>query len=927
MSMGEMSAAREQIPIVSTSRNFATLLMSMGGSRGLLLVLCATVIWGFQPYFMRGEILKLLHAGEPLFIVLRYSFASIFLLLLLAPLYLRNRTRSPEKGVSSEARASLTWLLRAALMGLFMYISRFSEVRSYGEGGQYTAFGIVFSIFFVLLWDWKKWAFHELNRRLRKAGAVKIAKHLDEVSAPLQSPAELMSWFIQSLLVLMAGLLFVYAQEGRLPAGGAIVTSIMWALFSSLMLSLFYDLAIRPAAASSGLSAKVVATIHTQVLVGISGLFFAIPHWILSSGDVPKMFNDLMEVWAVIQSWSVTDRLLYFAGYIGGVTCIAYILESVGLITHDRNHRFGDWRITGREWASIATMIDPLVSVLIVVPILALPSAESDRTWFWLAGAGVLGVGIQSFLRLWLAKSGQMRGRALGALNAPVSEGIIALSQTLRWLSRLMLFRLESTATFDAFVAEQNEEWLGPSHNSNLARVLLRSHLFTHRGQLAVDCIRVQNGRELFDPQDAEGDYLWKRYADYLTSGTDSRLVVADEIQKILVSEITMYPEKSIPHNLIEVKSGIEALIKSHEHDLGIAHVYGIVGDESDSSSITADKHLLWVREAGSQSKRTTATERALHWQTVLSPEEYRRLAAIGPITTYHHRGYRFNEQDIIIGPALPESVSVDESSIVLVQAELIREHVRTRKNLPEWLASRDGKACPIVVWSEADTRWLVQNLLYGSTMITKKGLPMLSELGRDTALRVGEYGFTHAVHASIERWLRTPDIVVISDDSTIRDSVWRHLAPATMGLRCRFTAPESIEAAIDVLGNVSFPLVLFSPTLDLWETHLDGVKFLSPYLDACDPYLLRPDIRLLGTPDWPLAREVTISEEQLARVLAGHLGTIPDKDESHKYSATSLIVDHLQEQLYELNQEIESGAVKRHCYGLFFALGARRST
>jgi hypothetical protein len=906
----------------------------MGFSRGLILVALAILVWSFQPYFLDDHVLALKNlAGEPMFVVLRYFFATALFGVLLFAGRLRRRPRS-FAGVKPERSHNKTrWLVYALVMGGLMYFSRLFELLSYGPHNEFAAFGMVFSIFFVLLWDWKGWVVSWARVRLSQSRTGALYNVAGIFSRTLSSEAELLSWAVQAVLVFVAGLFFLSAESGSLPFSASDATgahgsrqlgySLLWVFASSLCLSLFYDLMIVAGSDENDETSKVRRTAKIHALVGLTACICAVPHLLLSA---PGLRQSAATAFAVITHWDLAANLKYFAGYVVGVTCVGYLFENLGLNFHDTNHRFGSWRITGREWASITATLDPLLSVAVVVPFFRAAGEAKEPIWFAVAALAIAAVTLQAFLLLWSAKKEIMRSRAVFIMSARTSSVPDCDRVVLTWLSRLALFRAESVSSMEVVAAQ---EYLGEREHESLRTVLLRSRRFVHTGNLSVTILSLRRGRLLFGRGDAEGYALWQMYVRWLVAGTQSQIVELSDVIHVAAGDAQWSASaRETPISMLARK--LQEIGDDTAADLMAVCVSGPAVPERPVTERGVERTRKLACFAQRNTNRNIDSDLDNLWSMLLSTSEHGRLSAVRRISAYDGGGFAMSIEGVQLVECLPEEWSGDGYDDVLVEGSLLLSLIRSGERLPAWVPLLPSDCRNVVIWSRSDVDLTLIRALSGSADGRVEALPAIANVTSVDESKIGGAAFIRAIKMAAARSRLRLEVIVVTDDEHFDDDMTKYVHFSAVGVAVEITYPKSRSALEDAYRRRRFPLVFFVPTLDKWEEAadaqrtMDALPLMQPYFDRCDPYMIeRTSVAFGADKGWPLRRSVRCNLEDVSAVVAGHLGLSPTVGPCSTFVNASAVVENLQSEFDLLNVEIETGRYRRHCYGLFEALGA----
>lgn len=501
--------------------SFRKIIARMGFNKYLGFVLITSCAWSLQPWFLSGQVLELKTHSESLFLVARYVLAiSIFLLL---AVFVTTRKGPSNGSVGDFAKGIFENKLIGTViaMGVFMFLSRFLELKAYGDSNNHAFFGMIFSILIVVFWDFKKWIFYYIFKK--KSGSV--GKYIiTNLSEKLESPIDLISWAIQSILVLLTALLFIYGNEGYLPdLNGDLATSFLYALESSFFLSLFYDF-ISPIEeyASRKSKSSFDDVFFIQLFAGIMLLATAIIWWLVeagvSSSGISISFNVVIQI---IYNWSMYSLLLFTVGYVLIVTVVGYFVEHISLNLYDDRHAYGNWKIKGREWASITATFDPFLSVALVIPTLTYFGVQlgdqppKELYWVILSSFGIAGVALPLFMRVWSQKLEALRTKSFVTISTDLSSNN-NFTDRFKWLSRIILFKKAPLPELSI----ESKEFLN-IFSKDGEKALLHIIRFHSQNSFGFNASKlylftIHGGGYLFDQDNQEGLLLWDMFKENL---------------------------------------------------------------------------------------------------------------------------------------------------------------------------------------------------------------------------------------------------------------------------------------------------------------------------------------------------------------------------------------------------------------------------
>ncbi len=447
---------------------FLKLLLEIGFNRWLFFMILTSFCWAWQPFFLKvssgGD---LINAYPSFFLIIRFLCTSI---ILLTAGYLVLRVFGAQVKIIELFRTIFREKLfvTSFFMGVFMVLARYFEFTSY-VNSKYLVEGSIFSIFLVGVWDFKGWIIYRLTYKYKnKIFISTIYRHF---AVQLQSIGDLMSWFINTILIIFTTCLFLYGRSGKLPftqdPGGAILTDIYtcigWATVSSIFMSFFYDLLVPLSNAAeipsennnektrkAVLLKKAQEVFNVQVVVSLSALMVSV-FLIAILPNERENFGNALTLY-LTNDWKWVDFFALFIGYIVGVTVIGYFAEHIFLTLYDvdKQLKYGEFRIKGREWASITATFDPFFGLTIVALLTFKLGYSEDivysRLWICVSGLGVVTMILLGFYKLWSKKKEMIRSRAVQSAYLELEDTDMSKASllNLEWPIRLLFFKGEN---------------------------------------------------------------------------------------------------------------------------------------------------------------------------------------------------------------------------------------------------------------------------------------------------------------------------------------------------------------------------------------------------------------------------------------------------------------------------------------------------
>ena len=391
------------------------------------------------------------------------------------------------------------------------------------------------------------------------------------------SPIDLISWAIQSILVLLTSLLFVYGIEGKLPElSGAVARSFCLALLSSLFLSLFYDFIVPIGTVASKQSKSAFEDVFLlQLFAGTMLLFSGICWWlgemiwgVFNGAPVPDQLG-LAGAVQILSQWTAYSYFLFVVGYVLIVTVVGYFAEHICLNLYDIKHRYRSWRIKGREWASITATFDPFLSVAVVIPLLSWFDVKlgegppKELGWVVLSGAGILGVGLLLFMRVWTQKLEGLRTKAFATVSSWTFGAGRFVVQFI-WMARTILFKRSPLPALK--LAEVQLGDVFGTQDLEALHYILRFHGRNAFGfdRPKIYVYSIEGGGYLFDADNQEGMLLWAKFGADL----ESKLVRIYSVRDLhgMFEDLVIRPDGAIGDGIKELKAKI-ADIKKRESD------------------------------------------------------------------------------------------------------------------------------------------------------------------------------------------------------------------------------------------------------------------------------------------------------------------------------------------------------------------------
>jgi hypothetical protein len=425
------------------SASFFQILYAIALSRSLLWMVLACVIWGFFP-IIYGSFNKVPTNYPNIFLIVRYGVA-LSGFMVVSFLWKSPKTRAKQRGV--------LWHWPWVAMGLFLFAGRRLEMAAYGDDVQ-TEFAIIFSVYFVLVCDCKRWAVPLVLDwsawLLAKAtggwidldsGGDLFKRRFHMFFSDMPEPDEVLSWIIQTILVVSSGLVLLYIKyiqmETTKPTFAVFWRPVVLCLLAALMLRCFFDLMGHLGQREEDDDADLgwAFVVRNQLRVAFVVTICSIAWW----GLFPRPEETWPKWWQEVFVWDWYVWLLFLV-----IVCLlgtvgAYLFENLGLQGHDASlAKNMEWRVKGSDWLLVTANLDPLIGALLI-GLLTLGRKEAEgQVPLLLVSAGLIGgVAMLEILKLWLRKRHEMR---IYALDAALDKTVEDSKETARILTYLMLF-------------------------------------------------------------------------------------------------------------------------------------------------------------------------------------------------------------------------------------------------------------------------------------------------------------------------------------------------------------------------------------------------------------------------------------------------------------------------------------------------------
>jgi hypothetical protein len=945
---------------------FLRLFAKIGVNRYLWMVLIASFIWAMQAVFLDGAAKAYITASLPLFIFLRYSFAFPMLVMTLLLLWLTQRRQAKRRGDPASPPAPMPTprdlrklLPGALLMGGFMFSSRMLEALSYGPEKRTVLFGSVFSIFLVLLWDFKKWVIYRLTRAHRHNRFVayihaNFAKRCESVE-------ELLTWLVMSIIITFTALLYMYGAEGALPSlksihqgDSGILRALGFALLSSMMLSFFYDLLIPFHQISHQISQGVSVTWRARALeVGLTQLFVCLSI-IVWSGGALLANSPLKAVRGFLRvPLGPIEALKLGLGYVLGVTVIGYFVEHICLALYDDRQAktYGEFRIRGRDWASLTATLDPFLAILLVPLYWQIVNpGHGDQYkeiwWAYFSAVGVLTLTLLLFLRLWNGKKEELRLSAFRAtIEALTERRGNGCSVYLEDLTPLVLLRLSRSPEIAADVGLRELDAQQSAHLLAVPRleyVLRRTQVYRVFAGLPTSNVEVAD--HLFDAlaaADNESGLIREQLKLVANDEYGASVVFLHDI-RMAVRRETLQRESRLT-GLSEPDDGVgqvatavarmeELCVRPDDINRNEVLVTTKHGTSAGNFARTNEKYSLGYVEEG---KRTLRLKREFVMDLLSRAEfvhykDLERKAGREAGDLYASEAFSISTANIL---SFDDSLRGESggppagSSVWLVDGDLVDSHFTSKCDVEKLRRFRE-LAKLVVFASNREWRHYCQRLCYG--VETPRGsetlfLPYIG-LGSD---RLGTQTFTEAVQAAEIRTRLKGRIVLICGGEQEESQFYRYLWPAIIGTQIEVVVPKTRAEIPELMKMEDFPLVLAQARVDA-RYPKPGVNIsnytddMDKYFDVVDAYLIDDLTATDARRSWPSDRLVAASPWGFASVIADHFATM---SALRRPARIEQPVEQAFGELFKrIGESIDSGRMSRQVNGLLHDIAEQRA-
>ena len=906
-----------ELPTKVKPIGFWNIIRRMGFNKFLGWVFVTSFAWSLQPWFLSGNVLDLKQFSIPLFLTVRYFFAIlIFLILGIVGAFLIKNFSVNLKSYLVEFKNRRLYL-HAIAMGLFMFLSRLLELYSYGENDNYAIFGMIFSILMVVFWDFKKWVLYFLTKKRTGPISIFVRVHL---SKNLESPLEFITWLLQSILVFFAAVLFLYGVEGKLPdLGSGVIWSLGFALLSSLFLSLFYDFispinettdSISNNLPGNSNTAAFSNVFFTQLLASCMLLLFSTLWWLCDQ----LFFDNLGVVTSlkvgvnIVLGWNMYDQALFFVGYIAVVTVIGYFAEHIFLNLYDQNHKYGTWRIRGREWASITASFDPFLSAGIVIPVaikLGVEIGESppaDIYWVFLSSFGIIAIALLLFMKVWSQKVEVLR-TATFAQIAEISVQLDQFPKKFMWLAHTILYKTPTLPSLN-FRSLSNGEFFSKDMIEAINH-LLRFHGYNAFGLEKIDyqIFLVGGGKFLFDKNNHEAVILWQEFKENLAEQNIEILSLQDI--KDLCDDQSVKFGGRIGQHVLNLDKELSEILKRHSKDGTHAYVAFEafrIPKRLLQNSIKPKPVFVSYLFAQRQVSKLENYKMAI-FNIMDTRVAKRALAKWGkkvangtgsnsnPTTSdFHSFGYEdddfvidansfipFNGRTNAFSDKLektpPNSVVIVDETILL---QLFEPENKTLFGL--FIQATFGKYVLVRSVETASLFFRIATQGYEKALLSS--LPCI-EYGRKIIGEPREKSKDHLSRLILSAKLRStlrPSICILSSDDDFENenfSLDSSLMTACVGMSPEISRPKKLEEFRKIVVQERPVFVIFSTTLDSYSEDarlIDGYEEILKHTNI-DPYLLVDryvdDIENL----WPLNRIILRNQNSVAIAISKYCG------------------------------------------------------